>query len=31
MATVYKEFLGAPLGHLSHELLHTKYAEKERV
>jgi len=31
IATVYKEFLGAPLGHLSHELLHTKYAEKERI
>lgn len=31
IATVYKEFLGAPLGHLSHELLHTKYTEKERV
>lgn len=23
--TLYKEFLGAPLGHLSHELLHTSY------
>jgi len=31
VATVYKEFLGAPLGHLSHELLHTKYHPKERV
>ncbi len=31
IATVYKEFLGAPLGHLSHELLHTTYEEKERV
>jgi iron-only hydrogenase group A len=31
IATVYKEFLGAPLGPLSHELLHTKYEEKERV
>jgi len=31
IATVYKEFLGAPLGHLSHELLHTKYEEKERM
>ena len=31
IATVYKEFLGAPLGHLSHELLHTKYHPKERV
>jgi NADH-quinone oxidoreductase subunit G/NADP-reducing hydrogenase subunit HndD len=26
---LYKEFLGAPLGHLSHELLHTKYAERK--
>ncbi len=31
IATVYKEFLGAPLGPLSHELLHTNYEEKERV
>ncbi len=31
ISTVYKEFLGAPLGHLSHELLHTKYEEKERI
>jgi len=31
IAQAYKEFLGAPLGHLSHELLHTKYTEKERV
>jgi len=31
IATVYKEFLGAPLGHLSHKLLHTQYEEKERV
>ncbi|MEN6499547.1 MAG: iron hydrogenase small subunit, partial [Rectinema sp.] len=23
--TLYKEFLGEPLGHLSHELLHTSY------
>ena len=28
---VYKEFLGEPLGHKSHELLHTKYVEKERI
>lgn len=28
---VYEDFLGAPLGHRSHELLHTKYYEKERV
>jgi iron-only hydrogenase group A len=31
VAKLYEDFLGAPLGHLSHELLHTKYAEKERV
>jgi iron only hydrogenase large subunit-like protein len=29
--TVYTDFLGAPLGKLSHELLHTKYYEKERI
>jgi NADP-reducing hydrogenase subunit HndD len=28
---LYKDFLGAPLGHLSHELLHTEYYEKDRV
>jgi iron-only hydrogenase group A len=28
---LYDEYLGEPLGHLSHELLHTKYREKERV
>lgn len=28
---IYEEFLGAPLGHLSHELLHTHYYEKERI
>ena len=28
VATVYKEFLGAPLGPLSHELLHTHYRKK---
>lgn len=27
----YEEFLGAPLGEVSHHLLHTKYAEKERI
>jgi iron-only hydrogenase group A len=27
----YAEFLGKPLGHKSHELLHTKYYKKERV
>jgi iron-only hydrogenase group A len=25
---LYEEFLGKPLGHLSHELLHTHYAER---
>jgi len=28
--TLYKEFLGAPLGHLSHELLHTSYTKRKR-
>jgi iron-only hydrogenase group A len=28
---LYEEFLGEPLGHKSHELLHTKYTEKDRV
>ncbi|MFB3892830.1 MAG: NADH-dependent [FeFe] hydrogenase, group A6 [Phycisphaerae bacterium] len=28
---IYKEFLGKPLGHKSHELLHTKYTAKQRV
>lgn len=27
---LYKEFLGKPLGHKSHDLLHTHYAQKER-
>ncbi|MDF7798761.1 NADH-dependent [FeFe] hydrogenase, group A6 [Pontiellaceae bacterium B1224] len=27
----YEDFLGEPLSHRSHELLHTKYFEKERV
>ncbi|MCU0858413.1 MAG: iron hydrogenase small subunit [Pontiellaceae bacterium] len=31
VAKLYEEFPGAPLGHLSHELLHTKYTKKERV
>jgi iron-only hydrogenase group A len=31
VAALYEEFLGAPLGHLSHELLHTHYHEKERI
>jgi iron-only hydrogenase group A len=26
---LYAEFLGQPLGHLSHELLHTEYARRE--
>ena len=26
---IYKEFLGAPNGHLAHELLHTTYAKRE--
>ncbi len=28
---IYKDFLGKPLGHKSHELLHTKYTRRERV
>jgi NADP-reducing hydrogenase subunit HndD len=28
---LYDEFLGEPLGHKSHELLHTKYVAKDRV
>jgi NADP-reducing hydrogenase subunit HndD len=28
---LYDEYLGEPLGHLSHQLLHTKYTEKDRV
>ncbi|MCG8698883.1 MAG: [FeFe] hydrogenase, group A [Bacteroidales bacterium] len=27
---IYEEFLGEPLGHKSHELLHTHYTERER-
>jgi iron only hydrogenase large subunit-like protein len=27
---LYKEFLGEPLGHKSHELLHTHYKQRER-
>jgi len=26
---LYKEFLGEPLGHKSHELLHTKYSKRD--
>jgi NADP-reducing hydrogenase subunit HndD len=28
---LYEEFLGEPLGHKSHELLHTEYVPKDRV
>ncbi len=28
ITAIYKEFLGEPLGHLSHELLHTEYKER---
>jgi NADH-quinone oxidoreductase subunit G/NADP-reducing hydrogenase subunit HndD len=28
--TLYQEFLGAPLGHLSHELLHTGYTARKK-
>jgi iron-only hydrogenase group A len=28
---LYEEFLGVPLGEISHHLLHTKYEKKERV
>ena len=28
---LYEEYLGEPLGHMSHELLHTKYTEKDSV
>lgn len=28
ISTLYKEFLGHPLGHLSHELLHTTYVKR---
>lgn len=31
VAKLYEDFLGAPLGLLSHDLLHTKYTEKDRV
>ena len=27
---LYKDFLGAPLGHLSHELLHTEYVKRNK-
>ncbi len=28
--TLYREFLGAPLGHKSHELLHTVYTPRSK-
>jgi len=28
---IYEEFLGQPLGEMSHHLLHTKYASRDRV
>ena len=28
---LYKEFLGEPLGHLSHELLHTTYTKRNMI
>lgn len=28
---LYEDFLGKPYGHLSHELLHTKYTPKEKI
>lgn len=30
VAAIYKEFLGKPLGHKSHELLHTHYTTRKR-
>jgi NADP-reducing hydrogenase subunit HndD len=30
VAAIYKEFLGKPLGHKSHELLHTHYITRKR-
>jgi iron only hydrogenase large subunit-like protein len=30
IAEIYKEFLGKPLGHKSHELLHTHYTPRKR-
>ena len=29
--TLYKEFLGQPCGHTSHELLHTHYTKRNRI
>lgn len=31
VARLYDEFLGEPLGHKSHELLHTRYHKREKV
>ena len=31
IATIYKEFLGAPLGEKSHHLLHTHYTKRDKV
>ncbi len=31
VAKLYEEYLGAPCGHISHELLHTNYTEKQTV
>ena len=28
---IYEEWLGTPLGHTSHELLHTHYKRRSRV
>ena len=30
VVAIYKEFLGEPNGHKSHELLHTHYTERVR-
>jgi iron only hydrogenase large subunit-like protein len=30
IAKIYEEFLGKPLGHKSHELLHTHYTPRKR-
>jgi iron only hydrogenase large subunit-like protein len=29
IAAIYKDFLGNPLGHLSHDLLHTHYVNRK--
>ncbi|MCE1199766.1 MAG: iron hydrogenase small subunit, partial [Marinilabiliales bacterium] len=31
IATLYADFLGHPLGHLSHELLHTSYVKRHKT